>query len=123
MINDLLSFHKEQLAGETVNMISLQHQSWRGGKGTGPLGEWTMVDTYGRLCDQVRDATLRIDKLLRLEECEMVERGELRYEDVGLEAVDVTIAMQWREYRCGYISWHLECPRYKLEFMRPSVHE
>lgn len=103
-------------------MISLQHQSWRGGEGTGPLGEWTMLDTYGRLCDQVRDATLRIDKLLRLEECEMVENDELRYEDVGLEAVDVTIAMQWREYRYGYISWYLECPRYKLEFMRPSTY-
>lgn len=82
-----------------------------------------MLDTYNRLCDQTRDAVLRVDKLLKMEACERIEKGEMRCEDVGLEMEDVTIARQWREYRHGYISWHLENPRYQLDFMGLGAYE
>lgn len=118
-----MSFYKEQLAGETINLIHLQHQSWKGAEGTGPAGEWTLLDTFSRLCDYTRDATLRVDKLLRLEECEKIAKGELRSEEVGLSPEDVTIAVQWREFRYRYVSFHLECSRYKLGFMRPVMLE
>lgn len=122
-----MSFYKEQLAGETINMISLQHRSWsvvRGedGSGTGPTGEWTLMDTFGCLCDEMRDATLRVDKQLRLDICERIERGELFCADVGLEMEDVEIARQWRGYRHGFISWHLETPRYKMDFLKLTAY-
>lgn len=81
------------------------------------------MDTFDRLCDETRDAILRVDKLLRMEVCERIEKGELKCEDVGLDMEDVTIARQWREYRNGYIAWHLELPRYKLDFMDLSRYE
>lgn len=83
-------------------------------------GKWSLLETFGRLCDEVRDATFRVDNILRLEDCERVERGEVGKEEVNLLPDDVTMAMQWRQFRDGYISWYLEDPRYKLEFMRPE---
>lgn len=120
-MNDLLSFHKEQLVGETANLIHLQHRSWKGGRGSGPLGEWTLLDTFSRLCDETRDATIRVDELLMLEECEKIAKGESVGTDVGLSTADVTIALQWRAFRDGYVSWHFECPRYQMDFMMPNM--
>jgi hypothetical protein len=123
-MNDLLSFHKEQLAGETTNLIHLRTQALRDaldhapGAGSGRSGEWTLTDTFNVLCDEVRDATQRIDSLLRLEECEERERnGEY---DGDPDDMDMAIARQWRGWRDGYISWHLESQRYKLDFIRPT---
>jgi hypothetical protein len=123
-MNDLLSFHKEQLAGETTNLIHLRTQALRDaldhapGTGSGPSGEWTLTDTFNILCDEVRDATQRIDSLLRLEECEERERNGQYLGDA--DDMDMAIAKQWRGWRDGYISWHLESQRYKLDFMRPT---
>ena len=121
-MNDLLSFHKEELAGETTNLVHLRHQTLSDaaapGTGTGVNGEWIITDTFDLLCDEVRETTKRIDTLLRLEECEkkaMTGRSTLDIDDT-----DITIAKQWRGWRDGYISWHLESQRYKLDFMRPS---
>lgn len=82
-----------------------------------------MQDTFGLLCDETRDAILRVDKHLRMEVCERIEKGELKCADVGLEMEDVAIAKQWREYRNGYVAWHLESPRYKLDFMDISRYQ
>ena len=101
-------------------MIHLQHRSWKGSRGSGPLGEWTLLDTFNRLCDETRDAAFRVDELLRLEECEMIVKGEKDCADVGLSTADVTMAIQWRAFRDGYVSYHLECPRYKMDFMELS---
>lgn len=121
MFNDLLSFHKEELAGETYNLIHLRTRALTsaGARGTGLDGEWTRYDTFHLLCDEMREATRRIDGLLRLEECERKIRGEAGCGDV--DEVDVEIAKQWRGWRDGYISWHFECRRYKLGFMKPAV--
>ncbi|KAF9061712.1 terpenoid synthase [Rhodocollybia butyracea] len=118
VLNDLISFHKEELGGETVNMIHLQTQSFKGYAGSGASGEWTVSDTFNLLCNQVKDATDRIDEILRLQDCERIAREKLDSRDIGLSDIDVTIALQWREYRDGYISWHLESQRYKLDFLR-----
>jgi hypothetical protein len=121
-VNDLMSFRKEELAGETSNLVHLKTQALRSIpslKGTGPSGEWTVSDTIHLLCDEVRDATLRIDRLLHVEENEMRERQKQGVEDVEAD-VDITIAKQWRAFRNGYISWHLESRRYGLDFLRPQ---
>ncbi|KAK6992657.1 terpenoid synthase [Favolaschia claudopus] len=122
VINDVLSFYKEEIAGETYNLIHLRTRSISSsGKrlGTGVDGTWTPYDTLRMLCDELGEATRRIDGLLRLEECERKLRGELGLSDI--DEIDVAIAMQWRGWRDGYISWHLECRRYKLEFLKAIV--
>jgi hypothetical protein len=118
-MNDLLSFHKEELAGEKYNLVHLQTQSFHSlnaGKGSGPDGEWTTIDTIRVLCGEVREAVHRVDALLQVdnatsEDCELGLGDDER-------AVDIAIARQWKAFRDGYISWHFECQRYKLDFLR-----
>ncbi|KAF8148499.1 hypothetical protein K438DRAFT_1457106, partial [Mycena galopus ATCC 62051] len=122
VMNDILSFHKEELAGETYNFIHLRTRSLSsaGKRGSGVAGEWTTDDTFHLLCKEVLEATRRVDGVLRLEECERKMRGEIvpgANDPDGVDELDVQIAKQWRAWRDGYISWHLECPRYKLDFL------
>ncbi|KAJ7120921.1 isoprenoid synthase domain-containing protein [Mycena epipterygia] len=120
VMNDILSFHKEELAGETYNFIHLRTRSLSsaGKRGSGVAGEWTTDDTFHLLCQEVLEATRRVDGVLRLEECERKMRGEIVPEaSDGVDELDVEIAKQWRAWRDGYISWHLECRRYKLDFL------
>ncbi|KAF9049405.1 hypothetical protein BDP27DRAFT_1304729 [Rhodocollybia butyracea] len=118
IMNDLLSFHKEEKLGESITMIHLHTQSLKENSGTGASGKWTTLDTFNLLCDEVRDATFRIDELLRLQDCERIVRDGLDSRDMGLSGVDITIALQWRGFRDGYISWHLKSQRYKLDFIQ-----
>jgi hypothetical protein len=101
-------------------MIQLQTQSFKEYRGSGASGEWTALDTFDFFCNQVRDATYRIDEILRLQDCERIVRDKLDSRDMGLSDTDVTIALQWRAFRDGYILWHLESQRYKLDFLRPE---
>ena len=112
-MNDILSFYKEELAGETHNFIHIRTRSLAsaGKRGSGPAGEWTAHDTLRLLCQELLEATRRVDGVLRLEECERKMRGEV---SDGVDDLDVEIAKQWRGWRDGYISWHFECRRYKL---------
>ncbi|KAJ7878082.1 hypothetical protein B0H13DRAFT_2545816, partial [Mycena leptocephala] len=124
-INDImkyiLSFHKGELAGETYNFfIHLRTRSFSsaGKRGSGVAGEWTTDDTLHLLCQEALEATRRVVGVLRLEECERKMRGEIVPETSdGVDDLDVEIAKQWRAWRDGYISWHLECRRYKLHLL------
>ncbi|KAJ7469356.1 hypothetical protein B0H11DRAFT_2044061, partial [Mycena galericulata] len=120
VMNDILSFHKEELAGETYNLIHLRTRSLSlsGARGSGIAGEWTPYDTLHLLCEEVKETTHRIDGMLRLEECERAMRGET---GVDVDDLDIQIAKQWRGWRDGYISWHFECRRYKLDFLKPGM--
>jgi hypothetical protein len=121
VINDLLSFHKEELAGETYNLIHLRTRalSASGARGSGLSGEWTVNDTVELLCDEIREATHRIDGLLRLDDCEKKLRGEPGLDDI--DEADIEIAKQWRGWRDGYICWHFECRRYRLGSLRQAL--
>jgi hypothetical protein len=120
-MNDVLSFHKEELAGETYNLIHLRTHSLSasGERGSGHAGKWTHYDTFQLLCEELKQATRRIDGLLRLEECERRMRGDLGMD--GIDELDIQLAKQWRKFRDGYISWHVECRRYKLDFMKAVI--
>lgn len=121
-MNDVLSFHKEELDHETTNLVHLRHQAVSAaaapGSGTGLNGEWILCDTFDLLCDEVVETTERIDILLRLEECE--KQAKMGTTSSTIDEADITIAKQWRGWRDGYICWHLESQRYKLDFMRPT---
>ncbi|EGN91850.1 hypothetical protein SERLA73DRAFT_173285 [Serpula lacrymans var. lacrymans S7.3] len=121
VMNDLLSFHKEEMEGESFNMIHLRTQALRSASRKGSQGGWTLMDTFNLLCDEVREATFRIDAMLRLGEVEKrLASGERqRHGEEGVcMTVDEAIAKQWRGFRDGYISWHLESRRYKLDFLK-----
>ncbi|KAF9067608.1 hypothetical protein BDP27DRAFT_1422769 [Rhodocollybia butyracea] len=118
-----MSFYIEELAGETINMIHLRTQALKENNGTGASGEWTVLDTFNLLCNEVREAANRIDEIVRLQDIEKIMRDRSHGGDMGLSEVDVTIALQWREFRDGYISWHLESQRYKLEFIQREQFE
>jgi hypothetical protein len=121
VMNDLLSFYKEERAGETYNFVHLRTRvlSSSGARGSGVSGEWTVTDTIQLLCDEIIEAVRRIDGLLRLEECERKMKGEAGLSDVDDE--DLDIAKQWRGWRDGFISWHLDSQRYKLDFLKPVL--
>jgi hypothetical protein len=119
-MNDVLSFHKEELAGEKYNLVHLWTQSLRSvnaGKGSGTNGEWTIIDTIQLSCREVREAIWRVDSLL-LPETEMGDHSRLGLMDAETD-VDSVIAKQWKGFRDGYISWHLDSPRYQLDFLKP----
>ncbi|KAJ7865027.1 terpenoid synthase [Mycena olivaceomarginata] len=120
-MNDVLSFHKEELAGETYNLIHLRTRSLSasGERGSGHAGKWTHYDTFQLLCEELRQATRRIDGLLRLEECERRMRGDPGMD--GIDELDIQLAKQWRKFRDGYVSWHVECRRYKLDFIKAVI--
>lgn len=119
-MNDILSFHKEELAGETANFIHLRTKSLKDHhkESSTDIREWTLLDTFHLLCDEVRDAIYRVDEILRLHDCERMTKEEL--EGAGLSDIDVAIALQWRGWRDGYISWHLESQRYELDSILPK---
>ncbi|KAF9067449.1 terpenoid synthase [Rhodocollybia butyracea] len=120
VMNDLLSFHKEELVGETINMIHIRTRILKENRGSGASGEWTVLDTFNLMCDEAKEATYRIDEILRLHECERIVKDGLDSRDMGLSEADVAIALQWRGFRDGYVTWHLESQRYKLDFIRPE---
>ncbi|KAJ7136876.1 isoprenoid synthase domain-containing protein [Mycena epipterygia] len=120
-VNDLFSFHKEELAGETYTYIHLRTRSLSasGARGGGTIGEWMPNDTIRLLCDETAEAARRIDGLLRLEECERKIQGEAGLSEI--DELDVEIAKQWRAFRNGYISWYVKCRRYKLYSMKSAL--
>ncbi|KAJ7816862.1 isoprenoid synthase domain-containing protein [Mycena olivaceomarginata] len=120
-MNDVLSFHKEELAGETYNLIHLRTRSLSasGERGSGNAGKWTHYDTFQLLCEELRQAIRRIDGSLRLGECERSMRGDPGMD--GIDELDIQLAKQWRGFRDGYVSWHLECRRYKLDVMKAII--
>lgn len=64
----------------------------------------------------MRDAILRVDKHLRMDVCEKIEKGGLKCVDVGLEMEDSDVAISGGRMGMGVsMAWHLESPRYKLE--------
>ena len=101
--------------------IPMNQPSYKG-KGTGYLGQWTSNDTLDLICNETRDAAHRVDNLLNVEECERrcgvkfsSRPVEIKSTGQISEDIDIAIAKQWRAFRDGYISWHLETPRYRLK--------
>jgi hypothetical protein len=75
--------------------------------------------THRFLCDEIRQTTYRIDGLLRLQDCERKLLGQPGMDDI--DEVDLRMARWWRGWRDGYISWHLDCRRYRLVFLKCAV--
>ena len=87
-MNDLLSFHKEQLAGERHNFIHLYHQSVKSIH-TCHGEHWSLSDTISDLCAKLTEAVRRIDARL----------GTTRADEES--GVDDNLARQWTEFKNG----------------------
>jgi hypothetical protein len=82
--SDLISFFKEELAGETINYVSLSAQS----KGV------TKLEALQILADETAQCYIRASRLLE------------PYPEA------------WKAFRAfcvGYIGYHVQTPRYKLD--------
>lgn len=117
VVNDVLSFHKEELQGETINLVHLLTQCLTPARKQAGYDRWDANNTIDFLCAQLEEAFRRIDSLLGMDES---DSAAIDLADTD-KIVDAQIAKQWRAWRHGYISWHLECERYKLDFLRHHI--
>ncbi|KAH9965486.1 isoprenoid synthase domain-containing protein [Russula dissimulans] len=83
--NDLLSFYKEELAGETSTYINNRAKV----EGKNPM------EIFGQLGFEIAEARRSINAIVRGSTANMIEA--------------------WTEFEFGYIWWHLEGDRYKLK--------
>jgi len=83
--NDLLSFYKEELAGETSTYINNRAKV----EGKNPM------EIFGQLGFEIAEARRSIDAVVCGSTANMIEA--------------------WTEFEFGYIWWHLEGDRYKLK--------
>ncbi|PTB40911.1 uncharacterized protein TrAFT101_006062 [Trichoderma asperellum] len=119
LINDLLSFPKEMLAGEAHNYMSLQTQAKRQGCQLSAFAQeddcdarWTFRDTICETMDLLCDAIRSLD------------RAFIQFHGVCLnhgndDQWSSELASQvWKAFRNGIISWHINRPRYGLGTLR-----
>ncbi|KAF5384106.1 hypothetical protein D9615_003346 [Tricholomella constricta] len=85
LTNDILSYHKERLAGETVNYVSNRACV----EGNSPLQ--VVADIRGDLLHARKNIYAALET-----------------------SGDDAAARHWRIFECGYITWHLEQTRYRL---------
>lgn len=142
LANDLFSFSKETLALENFNYFSLLTRTRRQAGRTSHFdfngGLWTVRDTLYEAVGQLLSCVTALDSLF-------ISFSESLSEDFtaaqsqagvnGLEETDQALKMnrekvenarvaaeQWREFRQGYIAFHINCPRYRLNSMRAKFY-
>ncbi|KAK4209699.1 hypothetical protein QBC37DRAFT_404063 [Rhypophila decipiens] len=134
-INDLYSFAKEMLAGDTHSFIAMSTRDKRalGVPGTASDGGWCLRDTLAEMCSRVLDTSGRTNRILRpkgrvgcrygddgsvLSVDEMV--GMLKEEEpivgAGRKRQDLMSALAlrlWETHQRGYVAYHLQSTRYR----------
>ncbi|KAJ7325956.1 hypothetical protein DFH08DRAFT_817036 [Mycena albidolilacea] len=83
------------------------------------LGSGRTMTRSNFFCEELRQAIRRIGGSLRLEECERSMRGDPGMD--GIDELDIQLAKQWRGFRDGYVPWHRECRRHKLDVMKAII--
>ncbi|KAA8642816.1 uncharacterized protein ATNIH1004_009568 [Aspergillus tanneri] len=133
--NDLLSFPKETIVGETCNFISLTTKARRLRRSTSNFvvegGQWTLRDTLCEAFEQALSSTQVLDNAF-MPLAQVTSKG-LR---AGLEGVNADVSEEldsgkefqsaarlWTSFKQGYIAWHIQCPRYKLNALQQKLRE
>ena len=75
ILNDLLSFHKEQLVGEQHNFVHLYHQSIKSTR-ICPGEHWSLSDTIRDICDKLAEATHRVDAHFGITRADNTAKGK-----------------------------------------------
>lgn len=142
LVNDLLSFPKEVLALENFNYLSLitraRRQAGRTSLFDSNDGLWTFRDTLYEAFDQLLSVTASLDKLfityaeslseeLKAAQYQAEAHGLTKETDSTLKAKGEKLenarnaAKLWGEFRQGYIAWHINCARYRLNSIRATL--
>ncbi|MCJ1264860.1 hypothetical protein MMC22_004735 [Lobaria immixta] len=138
VLNDLLSFPKEVLELEDFNYFShvtrARRQVGRTSLFSSNDGLWTFRDTIYEASDQLLSCIAALDKLFITFAESLSEEFEAQTERKGLmKETDKTsstdretlesarlAARYWSEFRQGFIAWHLNLPRYRLDSLRAT---
>lgn len=138
VVNDFLSFPKEVLALENFNYFShitrARRQAGRTSLFSSSDGLWTFRDTLYEAFDQLLSCTADLDKLFITFAESLSKEFEAQTEWKGLtKERDKTsstdrktlenarlAARYWGEFRQGYIAWHINLPRYRLNSLRAT---
>ncbi|KAM7191661.1 hypothetical protein V8F33_008757 [Rhypophila sp. PSN 637] len=145
-INDLYSFAKEMLAGDTHSFIAMSTRDKRalGVPGTASDGGWCLRDTLKEMCGRVLQTSARINRILRPKgnlECRYGDDGKvlsvdemvgmLKKEPIveagdGRKRQDMMSALAlrlWETHQRGYVAYHLQSTRYRAFEMFDWVRE
>ena len=139
LVNDLFSFPKEVLALENFNYLSLITRARRQAGRTSTFdsndGFWTFRDTLYEAFNQLEGCTAALDKLFISFAESVSEAARTQVEIIGQtkktnrtssinrETVENArlAARYWGEFRQGYIAWHINAPRYRLDSIRATL--
>lgn len=118
LINDLFSLPKELRAGETQNYVALQTKVHRlqGRESVFAEELWTYRDTIHELTNDALMATQALDQAFL--EYGPVESSKSREDDGAYWKL---VGDLWKKFKYGYISWHLNTPRYRLDSLADSL--
>ncbi|KAJ5729913.1 uncharacterized protein N7483_004421 [Penicillium malachiteum] len=114
-VNDLLSFPKEVIAGETWNYMSMttrtKRQAGRQSMFKSKHGTlWTYRDTLCETLSGLRQRSIALDEAFT--SCVLFE-GQKGQHDLKGESQKA--AQLWNAFKHGFICWHLNCYRYGLQ--------
>ncbi len=128
--NDLFSWPKEMLDGEVSNYMTLQTLSKRQGNSQTnftPLGcndeLWTFRDTICETMTLLFDSTRALNKafvefprykLSLLKYAKLIKFSSICEEPHASKWKVALASRLWQEFRTGYITFHINCARYRL---------
>lgn len=142
LVNDLLSFPKEALALENYNYLSLitraRRQVGRTSLFDSNDGLWTFRDTLYEAFDQVISHTAELDNLFITFAESLSEDFEAAQTEAKVNGLTKKMeqkskmdreklenarlaAKLWADFRQGYIAWHINHPRYRLDKLRAGL--
>jgi hypothetical protein len=107
--NDLLSFRKEVLNNENENYVALFTQIKRE---SGQISRFHCDGTLWTVRDTVCDIFERVLKSIRMLDQSFNSPPHSSQEE------NLQVASKlWKEFKNGYVAWHINCSRYRLEVL------
>ncbi|GLA99641.1 hypothetical protein ABZX51_009449 [Aspergillus tubingensis] len=114
--NDLLSYPKEVLAGETRNYLLLATRTRRVAGRSSRFGSklWTFRDTFCETLENVQKIVFALDKAVT--SCMPADNNASEYGYKARDDPNAQLAAKcWFSFRRNFISFHLESKRYGLD--------
>ncbi|KAJ5279237.1 hypothetical protein N7478_004609 [Penicillium angulare] len=117
LTNDLFSYPKELVGGEEFNYMNIQTKTKQDAGCKSQFVEnmpWTFRDTLYEAVTRASNCVHAIDEVFLPQRSGSKPGGPGR----GLDYEFQLAATLWSLFKQGYISWHIRCPRYKLESLK-----
>ncbi|KAJ5101691.1 hypothetical protein NUU61_003913 [Penicillium alfredii] len=114
LTNDLFSYPKELLAGERFNYMNIQTKTKQDAGCKSQFVEnmpWTFRDTLYETVTRAANCVHAINEVFLSGLSGTKSDGPVRGPDYEFQLG----ASLWSLFKQGYMSWHIRCPRYKLD--------